>query len=260
MAREPSPAFQFYPRDWLSAASVVQMTPEQRGLYIQLLSHGWLEGSLPADDAAVAALAGCSLKRWQAVGGFVRQQFEERDGRLYQGRLERERRKQMEYREDASEHGKKGARARWKGPPEQCSSNARASSEQCPPMALQISDLRSQISSSGTPPAFPRVARGPHGNHATCGRVCVPDFIHEDLRLRLGGAEDVADLRLRVWYGEILDAIPDDASIPTEPVKFWRAQFEVWQKPNAMAASTAAADKALVDEGLRILAARKAMR
>jgi hypothetical protein len=34
-------SFQFYVKDWLSSESVVVMTAEQRGWYIQLLCHAW---------------------------------------------------------------------------------------------------------------------------------------------------------------------------------------------------------------------------
>ena len=41
------PAFQFYPKDFLSDINVSVMSMEERGIYITLLSHCWLEGWLP---------------------------------------------------------------------------------------------------------------------------------------------------------------------------------------------------------------------
>ena len=75
------------------------------------------------------------------------------------------------------------------------------------------------------------IASGPHRAHASCGRVCVPAFVHEELRRQLGGTEDDADRRLREWYGLVLDGLPDDAVIAVEAVRFWREHFREWQAP-----------------------------
>jgi hypothetical protein len=42
MAREQSPAFQFYPQDFLSDDKVMAMNAAARGVYIVLLCHCWL--------------------------------------------------------------------------------------------------------------------------------------------------------------------------------------------------------------------------
>lgn len=48
----------FWWRDWLSSARVVGMTAEERGAYIQLLAHAWVEDGLPDDLARLAKWAG----------------------------------------------------------------------------------------------------------------------------------------------------------------------------------------------------------
>lgn len=54
-----SPAFQFYPKDWLSSTDISLMTPEQEGAYIRLICHMWDDEdcSLPDDDQKLAQLS-----------------------------------------------------------------------------------------------------------------------------------------------------------------------------------------------------------
>ena len=47
---DKSPAFQFYPKDWLTDPDVVCMNFAQKGAYITLLCYCWLEGQLPKND------------------------------------------------------------------------------------------------------------------------------------------------------------------------------------------------------------------
>ena len=53
----PSPAFQFYPGDFLSSMHVNMMTTRQIGAYILLLSYDWSGDGLPDDDGALRRLA-----------------------------------------------------------------------------------------------------------------------------------------------------------------------------------------------------------
>jgi uncharacterized protein YdaU (DUF1376 family) len=52
-----SPAFQFYPADYLADAKVQLMTLEEEGAYIRLLCYCWREGHLPNEDVALSRLA-----------------------------------------------------------------------------------------------------------------------------------------------------------------------------------------------------------
>ena len=51
-----SPAFQFYPADFLSDSKVILMSNEEVGCYIKLICHGWLEGSIPSNIEGIALL------------------------------------------------------------------------------------------------------------------------------------------------------------------------------------------------------------
>jgi len=107
------PAFQFYPKDWLSDEHVMLMTLEERGAYIQLLCICWLEGSVPGDLTRMARLCQTDDNRmaelWQSLEPCFRQQGD----RWVHPRLDLERKKQDEHRKAKSEAGKKGAKARW---------------------------------------------------------------------------------------------------------------------------------------------------
>lgn len=48
--KEKSPAFQFYPKDWLTDINIIMMEPEERGLYIWALCHDWLEDGLTEEQ------------------------------------------------------------------------------------------------------------------------------------------------------------------------------------------------------------------
>lgn len=109
-----APAFQFYAGDFLSDINVTTMTMAQRGIYITLLAYEWIEGSLPSDILKLRILCGNHTdfdSDWDVVSGC----FFEKDGRLYNRRLESERTNMIEYRERMSANGRKGAKSRWQG-------------------------------------------------------------------------------------------------------------------------------------------------
>jgi uncharacterized protein YdaU (DUF1376 family) len=90
------PAFQFYPREFVSSRAVSLMTPEERGGYIMLLCHAWMgdkPGRLPADDAALAILSGL-LERWPACRDGIARAFTIRPSFWTQARMVVERVKQ----------------------------------------------------------------------------------------------------------------------------------------------------------------------
>ena len=111
-----SPAFQFYPADFLSDEHVVLMSNQEIGCYIKLMCYCWREGSIPADIGRISRLCGedvtAMAELWLAIGSC----FASANGdpaRLIHPRLEKEREKQSEHKKERSESGKKGAEARW---------------------------------------------------------------------------------------------------------------------------------------------------
>ena len=110
-----APAFQFYPRDWLSSSSTRVMSYAERGMYCELLSHQWLDGSIPCTDNEISRLLGVTLAIWKKAKPRVVSRFavETPTGRLQNKRLEEVRAEQDAFREERSQSGKKGAAIRW---------------------------------------------------------------------------------------------------------------------------------------------------
>lgn len=95
------PAFQFYPDDFIGGTC--DLTQAEVGAYIRLLCYQWGRGSVPEDTEKLARIAG------GPVSDDVRAKF---PGGVNE-RLEGERRKQAEYREERSRSGAMGANRRW---------------------------------------------------------------------------------------------------------------------------------------------------
>jgi len=110
------PAFQWYPKDYLTDENVVMMTLEEEGAYRRLIDYCWLHQTLPNDVERLAPLCKVDGTRMAVLWQAIRPCFREQNGnpkRLIHPRLEKERQKQDEHRKQKSEAGKAGAKARW---------------------------------------------------------------------------------------------------------------------------------------------------
>jgi uncharacterized protein YdaU (DUF1376 family) len=111
-----APAFQWFPRDYLTDEAVVRMSLEQQGAYVRLLSHQWLEGSIPADMIGLAALCGISAGKMKKLWPGLQKKFSATDdGRLQNQRMEEIREEQANHKQKQSLGGKRGAAKRWGG-------------------------------------------------------------------------------------------------------------------------------------------------
>ena len=109
-----SPAFQFYPADWLADENVACMTAQEEGWYIRALSYCWREGSLPADPERLAILIGKGADG--SAMTLLSKLFmadPSNPQRLIHKRLNSEREKQQAFRLAKQKAGKKGAKSRW---------------------------------------------------------------------------------------------------------------------------------------------------
>ena len=107
--RTTAPAFQFYPKDFLSSSRVQRMTLTEIGIYIVLLSHTWLSGGLPVDVAEIAKIVKVPAPRFRRMwDGALSECFVKRGAVLVNERLDRERKKQIAFREKQAEFGRKG--------------------------------------------------------------------------------------------------------------------------------------------------------
>jgi hypothetical protein len=110
-----APAFQLYARDWLTDEAVKTMSLAAQGLYVRLLCHQWLEGSIPSTQAVVALATGCNTRTIKANWDMIERFFPlstDRERRA-NPRLADQRKSLMDMREQQSKGGKKGAKTRW---------------------------------------------------------------------------------------------------------------------------------------------------
>lgn len=117
MSKESAPAFQFYPRDFLTDERVRMMSHRERGIYITLLCLCWTEQSLPADLTALAKLVNVPAKPFIRLweNSVLKGCFAIVNDRLRHKRLDAEREKQAQHHQIKSDSGKAGAEARWQG-------------------------------------------------------------------------------------------------------------------------------------------------
>lgn len=112
-----SPAFQFYPNDWLSSPSVAMMSPEYEGAYIRLLCYCWASGdcSIEDNDELLSRLSRLFQGWFNGGSTVVRKCFiphPQKDGFLTNKRLLDEMHKQTAWRAKSSNGGKKSVQKR----------------------------------------------------------------------------------------------------------------------------------------------------
>lgn len=239
-----SPAFQFYPSDFLGSSNVEMMSMAERGIYITLLSRCWLDNGLPTSLIELAKFAHMKRAQFERLWreGTISRCFIERSGRLHNKRLDIERRKQAEHKQRNSD----AAHARWnKG--RQSERNADALPVESQPAstphdvgnALSLSTPFPSPSSERTHTRGGATLHQTHKAHAACGRVCVPADLHESFVRALNRAD--ADSVLRDWYlvvdNEWSVGAKKDTPVGGNDYRFWRARFnEKW--PSADEAHT----------------------
>lgn len=107
-----SPAFQFYPDDFLGSGKVGAMTMQEVGIYTFLLCLDWNECGFVLNRRRLSRFCRVSepdfAEAWEIVG----ECFVERDGRWFNPRLEREREKQARFREKQVAAGQASAASR----------------------------------------------------------------------------------------------------------------------------------------------------
>jgi len=102
------PAFQFYPKDFLTDPKVQMMTDEEVGIYIKLLCYCWLDEGLPLDISMLARMLRCDEARLK----LPLEAFQKGKEKWTHKRLTSERKKQKSYRDKMSKAGKKGAKVK----------------------------------------------------------------------------------------------------------------------------------------------------
>lgn len=85
--------------------------------------------------------------------------------------------------------------------------------------------IRGELERGYGPPLLASMSS--HRVHAFCGKVCVPEFIHDEFLRKLPDSA-LADQQLRDWYLWVNEEWRGRA-IGDRPEKFWRLRFEEWQ-------------------------------
>lgn len=84
MAKDP--AFLFYSKDWIEGT--MEMTPEEKGVYIDLLSHQHQKGNLPQETKRLCKLVGLSEPEFLPIWAGIKQKFKPtEDNRIHNLRL-----------------------------------------------------------------------------------------------------------------------------------------------------------------------------
>lgn len=105
------PAYQWYPSDFRSDENVMLMNFEQQGVYRFLLDHQWLHGSIPNNPSLLSGLTQINPEYFLAnIWDKIAPCFIEKDGRLYNKRMEIERQKRVDFLEKQRENGALGGR------------------------------------------------------------------------------------------------------------------------------------------------------
>lgn len=84
-----------------------------------------------------------------------------------------------------------------------------------------------------------------HLAHAWCGRVCVPEFLHNQFVQATGKSDD----ELYAFYRHTFDGIPLDEPVEPDAMKFWRPRVSAkWPPKQAQSGPTAEDVVALMRE------------
>lgn len=108
--KAPSPAFSIYPKDLLSDGNCSAMSDEEFGVYMRLLFHAWLEGSIPSDPQRLARLTRRTKASFGRIWPAIAPCFEQKGPELVQKRLEIEREKQSQRSAEQTRRGLMGGR------------------------------------------------------------------------------------------------------------------------------------------------------
>lgn len=247
MPAEKSPAFQFYPRDFLSDSNVIVMSLQERGAYITLLCHCWNDGSLPNEPERLARLCGVPVtmfrRLWPAIAPCFRLHPEEAE-RLVHPRLEKERAKQITYAAGQRESGKRGAAKRWAGKSDGEPMATPSPSNGKPIISPMAKNSSSSASASADP--LPKNGSGgacapslPPRTDSIIGRRNPDLFTYGPVKLwasqfrdeilplvatHFGGDRDAADKPARAWIAELDEqnqrTTPSRDAI-SKPAKWW---------------------------------------
>jgi uncharacterized protein YdaU (DUF1376 family) len=106
------PWFKFFPVDWIALVASEQLSVAAEGCYIRLVSHCWVNGSIPRDRATLARICGIdSPDLDQVIAMFM--PLGSDTSRLYSPAVEAEREDCSKRHLRQSQAGKAAMKKRW---------------------------------------------------------------------------------------------------------------------------------------------------
>lgn len=236
MAPGKSPAFQFYPKDFM--AGTATMSLQEVGAYMRLLCYAWDAGSVPNDGDERARILGCAKAQEREIWKKVGKKFVLSDGVYLNERMEEERRKQANYRRRQSDAGKASAATR-----RQPDSNHGSTTvdERLQPKSNSSSSSSSSSSGSGTDTGslttkhrsgvivgaaeYARLQE----SFAFVGSILkVPHKLHAELLGKSGGAH--REKELQGWYLDLNDQLEESGKGTGDVFEFLRPRHQSFAK------------------------------
>lgn len=155
------PWFPLYGEDW--ARSTANLTPEAKGVYIDLLVHAWAEGGIPMDAEACRRIARADREEWARVWPALEGKWVAQDGRLVNPRQARERAEADALAEAKRRGGKKSVESRRRkfgSAQPGAKASVEQSSEQSSEQSVEDSPIHPQLhlQNRSTPP--PQIGGG----------------------------------------------------------------------------------------------------
>lgn len=167
-----SPAFQFYPADFLSDGRAASMTYEERGVLITLLSFAWLNGGVPSDPDRLRQLLRMSRSEFNRVWAGLAPCFIQHPTNpksLVNERMERERAAQADNRKARKAASAAANAVRWSKSESESDPNRITNGHQTDPSLLPSPVSRLPTPYVSIPEVKPRPAKkSPTGPHAEC--------------------------------------------------------------------------------------------
>ncbi len=218
-SKRNTPAFQFYPGDFLSSSKVRRMSMAERGAYITLLATCWLDDGLPTDLKTLATMLHIPVKQFERMWPQVLAEcFYEKNGKFHHPRLDKERKKQTDYAKRQSGNAARGWQSRRNATALPPARESHASGN-----ALHLQSSSSSLKNTQTVPRSTLIARRRLDAAWEGGRVWVPQRTHNDFLGYRNGNES----ELLAWY-ETVDR-EYSGQIDPNMFEFWRARYrEKW--------------------------------
>lgn len=107
-------SYPWYIGDWRMSRARSRMNSEQKGIYRELLDQLYYDGNLPTNEQELMQITGATAREWRRSWPVIREQFYERDGRLYQLKTDEVRPRVETWHDQRRQAGKASGEARRK--------------------------------------------------------------------------------------------------------------------------------------------------